>query len=317
MCNCKQCSKTEMELLPEFEAILNESMQQSFSGNLMGRAMQYESGPTVAAPRPKMIWLHNTDLNAPYFGGNFDFLYNGGANEATITFNTYLSHRKNYANALKIDFVNKLRSAVAVWDNAAELQVRDSSGNYNTRIRLRFKLNIVSNPKNANKITDIHPNNTWSSWFNGKNREIVMRELNVFIGTSRNVFVHELGHVWGLLDEYETKWLEMKFSPGHIGSNSPLLKDTKAIMNIGYQDEARNSGEFRTRYFTHFGRALLPAFWGLRNYIQPVRQGGNIIAQTIQGRIALLKKDIAGSAAPATDMPPFNPQFTHIQVAKR
>jgi hypothetical protein len=66
-----------------------------------------------------------------------------------------------------------------------------------------------------------------------------------------------------------------------------------------------------------FGRALLPAFWGLKNYIRPVKHGGRIIAQTIQGRIALLKKDIAGSAPYTTDMPPFNPQFTYFQVAKR
>jgi hypothetical protein len=269
------------------------------------------------AQPPKTIWLHNTDLNAPYIGGNFNFLYNGGDNEATIAFNTYLSFREKYTDAQKINFINNLRSAVAVWDNAAEVQVKDSNGNYDARIRLRVKLHIVSDTKNANKITDIHPTNTWSSWFNGKDREIVMSDLNVFIGTTRNVLVHELGHAWGLLDEYDTKWIETKFSPGHVGSSSPLLKDTKAIMNIGYQDAAYNSGEFRTRYFTHFGRALLPAFWGLKDYILPVKHGGKTIAQTIQGRITLLKKDIAGSAPYTSNMPPFNPQFTYFQIAKR
>ena len=271
---------------------------------------------TLPVPLPKNIWRHNTDLNAPYFGGNFNFLYNGGANEAIVTFNAYLSYRKHYPDPKKVDFVDRLRSAVGVWDNAAEVQVRDNSGNYNTRIRLRFNLNVVSNAKHANKIVDIHPINTWSSWFNGKNREIVMRELNVFIETPRNVFVHELGHVWGLLDEYDTKWIEMKFSPGHVGGSSPLLKDTNAIMNIGYQ-KLDNSGEFRTRYFTHFGRALLPAFWGLSNYVHPVRHDGKIVAQSIHGRIALLKRDIAGSAPYTADRPPFNPQFTHFQLTKR
>jgi len=266
---------------------------------------------------PKTILLYNTDLNAPYFGGNFNFLYNGGADEATITFNTYLSYRKKYTDVQKRDFVNWLRDAVAVWDSAAEVQVKDNSGNYNKRIKLRFRLNLVSKAENANKITDIHPNNTWSSWFNGKNREIVMRELNVFIGSARNVLVHELGHVWGLLDEYHTKWIEMKFSPGHVGSSSPLIKDTKAIMNIGYQDEASNTGEFRTRYFTHFGRALLGAFWGLNNYVAPVRFNGKTVAKSIYGRIALLKRDIAGSAPYTTDMPPLNPQFTYFTVSKR
>ena len=266
---------------------------------------------------PKTIWRYNTDLNAPYFGGNFDFLYNGGSNESIVTFNAYPSYRKAYSVPEKAAFVERLRIAVAVWDNAAEVQVKDNSGNYNTRIRLRFKLNIVSGADRANKIVDVHPHNTWSSWFNGKNREIVMRELNVFIGTPRNVLVHELGHVWGLLDEYDTQWIEMKFSPGHVGSGSPLLKDTKAIMNIGYQDEVNNSGEFRTRYFTHFGRALLPAFWGLSNYVHPVKHGGRVVAKTIHGRIALLKRDIAGSAPYAADRLPFDPQFTYFQIAKR
>jgi hypothetical protein len=273
-------------------------------------------GLAEPVPAPKTIWLNNTDLNAPYFGGNFNFLYSGGADEAAITFNTYLSYRKNYTNALKTDFVDKLRNAVAVWDSAAEVQVRDSGGNYNKRIKLRFKLNLVSNAKYSNKVTDIHPVNTWSSWFNGKNREIVMRELNVFIGSTRNVLVHELGHVWGLLDEYHTKWIEMKFSPGHVGSNSPFINDTKAIMNIGYHDELRNTGEFRTRYFTHFGRALLGAFWGLNNYVTPIRHNGRIVSKAIDGRIALLKKDIAGNAPYTTDMPPLNPKFTYFRVSK-
>jgi hypothetical protein len=287
-------------------------------GSPLAQATTSPRGHSIApVSAPKTIWLYNTDLNAPYFGGNFDFLYNGGANESIVTLNAYLSYRKPYAEPDKTAFVDRLRSAVAVWDNAAEVQVKDSSGNYNTKIRLRFKLNLVSRAERANKIVDIHPHNTWSSWFNGKNREIVMRELNVFIGTTRNVFVHELGHVWGLLDEYDTQWIEMKFSPGHVGSSSSLLKDTKAIMNIGYQDEANNSGEFRTRYFTHFGRALLPAFWGVSNYVHPVMHGGRVVAKTIYGRIALLKRDIAGSAPYTADRLPFNPQFTNFQITKR
>lgn len=295
----RKLQEQEYELLPEFEMILNESRT------------------TTPVPQPKTISLYNTDLKAPYFGGNFNFLYNGGASEAVVTFNTWLSFRKNYPDAQKRAFISRLQQAVAIWDNAAEVQIQDNRGNYVTKIKLRFKLNIVTDRKNANKITDIHPNNTWSSWFNGKNREIIMREMNVFIGTSRNVFVHELGHVWGLLDEYDTKWLEMKFSPGHVGTDSPLLKDTKAIMNIGYQDESYNSGEFRTRYFLHFGRALLQAFWGLKNYIQPIVHNGRTVSKTIQGRIALLKKDIAGSAPYTTDQHPFNPLFTYFQIAKR
>jgi peptidoglycan hydrolase-like protein with peptidoglycan-binding domain len=275
-----------------------------------------ESNSGLSRPVPKSIWRNNTDLDAPYFGGNFNFLYNGGSSEAQITFNTYLSYRKNYSEPLKRAFINHLDAAAKVWDGAAELQVRDISGNFNQRIKLRFKLNIVRDSKNANKKTDIHPDNTRSAWFMGKGRETVMRELNAFIGSSRNVLVHELGHVWGLLDEYDIRWIEKKFSLGHVGTGSPLLADKLAIMNDGYADELRDTGEFRGRYFKHFGRAILGAFWGLKNHVIPIKHNGKVVANSIQGRIALLKKNIANSPPYANDSSPLNPRFTLIQVAK-
>jgi hypothetical protein len=271
------------------------------------------ANPLISSP--KTISRFNTDLNASYFGGNFNFLYNGGSNEALVTFNTYLSYRKNHSDRDKRFFIRNLEDAVRVWDGAAEVQVKDLNGNYTDRIKLRFKLNIVRDSKNANKKTDIHPNQSRASWFMGKGRENVMRELNVFIGSSRNVLVHELGHVWGLLDEYDTKWIEKKFSLGHVGTSSPLIKDKIAIMNEGY--DRGNTGEFRGRYFKHFGMTILNAFWGSKNHVIPIKQNGKVVARSVQGRIALMKKDIAGSAPFANDVLPFNPQFTAIQVAKR
>ncbi|MCI0389316.1 MAG: hypothetical protein MOB07_11215 [Acidobacteria bacterium] len=87
-------------------------------------------------------------------------------------------------------------------------------------------------------------------------------------------------------------------------------------MNEGYMDETGNTGEFRGRYFKHFGRALLNSFWGLKNYVIPIKHNGKVVSRSVQGRIALLKKDIAGSAPYANDVLPFNPRFTGIQVAK-
>ena len=275
-----------------------------------------ETHSGLSRPAPKTIWRNNTDLDAPYFGGNFNFLYNGGSNECVTTFNTHLSYRKNYSEAEKRNFITNLRRAADIWDGAAELQVRDTTGNYNYPIKLRFKLNIVRDSKHSNKKTDIHPNNSRSAWFMGKGRETVMRELNAFIGSSRNVLVHELGHVWGLLDEYDTRWIEKKFSLGHVGTDSPLLKDKIAIMNEGYADETANTGEFRGRYFKHFGRAILSAFWGLNNYVIPIKHDGKVVARSVQGRIALLKRNIAGSPPYPNDVLPFNPRFTLIQVAK-
>jgi len=292
----------------------------------MGRDLLYHeleqlSSHEVAKPlpvvQPSSIHLYNTDLSAPYSGGNFDFAYVGGSSEATVTFRTFVSFRRNFSEKAKKLFKQNLERAVAVWDNAAELRLRDLDGKYDTRIRLRFKLEFVNDVKHANKKTDVHPDGRWSSWFNGAGREIVMRDLNVFIGSSRNVLVHELGHVWGLLDEYDTKWIEMKFSPGHVGSGSPLLADKQAIMNLGYQDEYSNSGEFRTRYFMHVGRKILDAFWGLKRYMHPIVVGGRTVATTVSGRIYLLKKDIHGSPADTTSLTAINPLFSRIQVSRR
>jgi len=281
---------------------------------LLRHETEFETA-TPVIPLPKTIAVYNTDLNAPYFGGNFNFLYNGGSNEAWITYNTYFSYTRSFPQRDKDLLFDNLKKAIAVWDGCAEVQVKDVSGNYNDRIRLRFKLNpLVNDPRNANKRTQVHPNGSRSVFFIDKDRETVMRDLNVFIGSSRNVLVHELGHVWGLKDEYQDRWISMKLSLGHVGPDSPLIKDTNSIMNTGYD---RDSGEFRTRYFAHFGRAILAAFWGLKKYMIPVRFNGKLVANNVQGRIALRKRDIAGNAPYTADRHPFNTVFTNIQIAKR
>ncbi len=262
--------------------------------------------PSIAAKSSKMIWKHNTDLDAPYRGGNFNFLYNPGANEATITFTTYFSYRGNYTNAQKQTLIENLQNAINAWDSAAELQIRDNSGAYMTKIKLRFMLQIVQNSKFANKKTDVHPTDTWSSWFNGKNREIVMRDLNIFIGSSYETLCHELGHVWGVKDEYKEKgaqaWVERKFSPAHVGTDSPLLKDENALMNKGY--------EFRGRYFKHLGRALLKSFMHIPEFRKPIVVGNKTVAYQVIGRIALLKKHINGGTP--DDFHQFNPQYIDV-----
>lgn len=297
------------------EDAFEEPEEEAYQTIRLSRGSQEFETAMPAVPSPKTISIYNTDLSAPYFGGNFNFLYNGGSNEAVITYNTYLSYTKPFPKDRKDELVENLRKAAAIWDGAAEVQVRDASGNYNDRIRLRFNVNpSITNPKNANKRTQVHPAGSRTVFFIDKNRETVMRDLNIFIGSSRNVLVHELGHVWGLKDEYKDRWISMKLSLGHVGPGSPLINDTMSIMNTGYNT---NNGEFRTRYFAHFGRAILGAFWGLKKYMIPVRQGGKVVANTVQGRIALLKRDIAASPPYTADRLPFNPMFTHIQIAKR
>jgi hypothetical protein len=307
---CHKCQQQGSALLPELETILN-GHQHEFEAT--GSATT--AGITV--PSSKSISLYNTDLDAPCFAGNFNFLYNKGSNEARATFNTAISFRKNFSSQDKNNFINNLKQAGDIWDNAAEVQIKDRSGNYSQRIRLRFKVNIVNDRRNANKTTDVHAPGTQAiPVVMGKGREVVSRDLNVFIDSYPNVLAHELGHVWGLNDEYKDigvwGWLTMKFSPCHVGNSSPFINDTIAIMNQGYT----NAGEFRTRYFMHIGRAILKAFWGTNNYVIPVIQNGKVMAKTVQGRIALLKKNIAGDP-PYTADRPHNPQFSFIQIAKR
>jgi hypothetical protein len=279
---------------------------------LIKEASEFETA-TPAVPKPKTISIYNTDLSAPYFGGNFNFLYNGGSNEAWITYNTYFSYLRSFPERDKALLLENLKKAIAIWDGCAEVQVKDVAGSYNDRIRLRFKLNIVTNSRNANKRTQVHPAGSRTVFFIDKDRETVMRDLNIFIGSSRDVLVHELGHVWGLMDEYKDRWISMKLSLGHVGPDSPLINDTSSIMNTGYD----RNGEFRTRYFAHFGRAILGAFWGLKKYMVPARINGRVVSNTVMGRIALRKRDIAGNAPYTADQPPFNTVFTHIQIAKR
>jgi hypothetical protein len=120
--------------------------------------------------------------------------------------------------------------------------------------------------------------------------------------------------VWGLKDEYKDRYISMKLSLGHVGPDSPFIKDAISIMNTGYDTDR---GEFRTRYFAHFGRAILGAFWGLKKYMIPVRFNGKLVANNVLGRIALRKRDIAGNAPYTADRQPFNTVFTNIQIARR
>ena len=309
------------QLIPELELLFEDAAsgsQGTFRGQIKNMKLEQEEPEQVSpSPRPKTIAIHNTDLDAPFFGGNFNFLYNGGAPEAKITFNTHLSPTRSFAqtdlDALKL----KLENAGRIWSGAAELQVRDISGNFNHRIKLVFDVKVFPHSKYSNKRTQVHPPGGKSiPFFIQKDRETVMRDLNIFIKSDRNVVVHELGHVFGLRDEYKDGWFTMKFSLGHVGPNSPYVQDKIAIMNEGAIDDSNDFGEFRTRYFVHFGRAILKSFMGLPNFTTPIRHNGKVVSKVVLGRIALLKKNIAGDP-PYTSDRPNNPQFTVIQIAQR
>ncbi|MDX2248682.1 MAG: hypothetical protein SF052_17990 [Bacteroidia bacterium] len=255
--------------------------------------------------RSKTIWLHNTDLDAPYVGGNFNFLYNSGSNEAIITLNAFLKFRENFSSAQKNDFIAVLKEAASYWDRAAKIEIMDANKQYTQSITLRFVVKIVSQKKNSNKVIDVFPSGKRVLPFFPKNTEVVAREVNVHIDIDKKTMAHELGHVWGYPDEYERGG---KFI-GHVGRKSPLIKDIKALMNLG--------DEFRGRYFTHIGRAILgKGFSHLDQFMQPVVVNGKVAATATIGRVVLLKKDIKGDP-PYPDSREFNPKYTTVQVAQR
>jgi len=315
MCNCNE---TEFELLPELDAILQNSASayqgmtgeydQEFLGENQAYEREYEGG-TVVAPTPSSINLYDTDLNAPCFAGNFNFMYDGNANKALATFNTDVSFKTGTTNNAKV--LTNLQEAAGYWNNAAAVELKDKNGNYSRRIDLGFQLKPVTNPKYSNKRTSVHPAGSKAIFYMQKDREVVSLEMHIFDRSTPLEIAHELGHIWGLKDEYKDTgkigWVTMKVSPCHVGTGSPFLNDTNAIMNGG--------DEFRTRYFIHFGRAILDSFWSMPNYIIPIIQNGQAIAKTIQGRIRLLKRTVTGGAHNAFG--PLNPQFSIIQVAKR
>jgi len=295
------------ELLPEFE--MSDEYDQEILDDREFYEYEYEGKAPVAPPMPSSINLYDTDLNAPCFAGNFNFMFDANTNKATATFNTDLSFKSAAIDKGKV--FARLQEAANYWTNAAALEIKDKNGNYSRRIDLGFQVKTVANPKYANKRTSVHPDGSKAILLMQKDREVVSLEMHIFASSSPLVIAHELGHVWGLKDEYKDSgkigWVTMKVSPCHVGTRSPLLNDTNALMNGG--------NEFRTRYFKHFGRAILNAFWRMPNHIIPVIRNGQVIGKTIQGRIRLLKKTVTGGAH--NTFGPLNPQFDIIQVAKR
>lgn len=323
MCNCNKCKQQQPALLPEFETMLQESEYGGLGEfnyeNEFETAYEneYEHEAEVR-PRPTQLWAHNTNLKAPCPFGRFNFLYNTGAAEATVTFNTQVSYRQNFGNQAKIDFMNNLAEAARIWDRSAVIELLDKRGNYSTSIGLRFSVVPVTSTKSMNKRTDVFPPGAKATGSTNADQEAVDGELNVFIGSSAPVLVHELGHIWGLRDEYAytkkkslLEILTFRKASCHVGNSSPLVNDTTAIMNHGITLD----GEFRTRYFTHFGRALLNSFWNMPDYVIPNKHNGRVVSKAVHGRIALLKKDMR-AAAPYTSDQPHNPRFTRISVSR-
>lgn len=276
----------------------------------------------IGSVKPKTIWHNSTDLSASYKGGkvllrnigaNFNFLYNGGDDKATVTMFYFLEYNDAFTDDQKAAFKENLIKAAKTWDGAAAFQLLNINGKYDKTITLKFRVEQVSNKDNANKIIVARKS--------GK-REKVLKRVKLSIDTTLKTMIHELGHVWGARDEYDPTTGRMNLFNraeslgekyllpyGRVSPKSPLLKDTSAIMNEG--------DEFRARYFVHFGKAIIKAFSGIYEYSHPVfSPSGQIVNEEIKGRIILLKKNYSGEK-PYADDQPNNPRFINILFSKK
>ena len=259
--------------------------------------------------KPTLISKSNTDLDAPYKSGNFNFLYNGG-NEAIVTFNAYYRFRKGIDEPTQISFKQKMFKAIEYWNKSAKLEIMDGKGTYSKSITFIFKLEEVKDKNNANKVVDIHRQNQRFAILGPKNTGVVLRDVNVPLHFSAKDLAHELGHVWGLLGQYKRPFKII----GHVGRNSPLINDTKSLMHEdkkGIEDI-----EFRTWFFKHIARTVLTSFKNVENYRKYIKNPntGKNVAYSITGSIKLLKKSIYGDLPYTIDMD-YNPVDENIRVA--
>jgi hypothetical protein len=247
----------------------------------------------------KTVSVRNTDLDAPYMGGNFDFSFDGDY-KATVTFNTYYKFASGINDTDKLDFKRKMKIAAECWDLAAAMYIMDKHGNFSKLIVFKFVLNEVADKKKANKVTDVYKSGQNTFLIGTKDTGVVVRDVNVPIHFEVKELAHELGHVWGLLDQYDRpgKWV------GHVGRTSPLRKDTLSLMHDG--------DEFRPWFFSHIGKEVLKAFRNEDLYKKPIKSDEKVIGHVILGRIKLWKKNIGGDKPYGTSQP-HNPLYTAVQ----
>ncbi|MEO8773147.1 MAG: hypothetical protein ABI263_00375 [Gelidibacter sp.] len=242
--------------------------------------------------------VRNTDLDAPYSGGNFDYLYDGS--NFKVTFVAFINFKKKFQVNEKATFIYNLKKAVENWNNSALIDVLDEKGKLLKSVSLNFNLLIVSSKKqHFNKEVEVHPMGTFYSALtvldsHGKDREIVMKEVNVGIKSSMETLTHEMGHVYGLEDEYNSGFVD-RFNPASprrlIGDEPKVYKDKKALMN--------NGDEFRTRYFLHFAREIIRLEYNSHYVKKEImdKSGKDRITDFTYGnaKIRLIKNDIMGS----------------------
>ena len=205
----------------------------------------------------------DTELGGAYNAGNFDFEVDSAKGEATVTLRVFVDFsRSSFTKAQKKKFLADLNKAAAAWDKAATIQLTDLETKQGKNFSLRFKLSIVSEGKEHKKVDVFDPRaNERLAWIAvDENRAMVAKDINVLIDQGYQTLAHELGHAFGLEDEYNGGYWQ-GLLPFHTrnawdaiwGSPSPLEKDTNALMNSG-------KSEFRERYFSHFKDAVSDAY---------------------------------------------------------
>lgn len=193
------------------------------------------------------------DVDAMRLGGTGRFGFSYGADEAVVTFRTHVDASRLGSEASRRTFEARLEAAVAGFDEAAEIVLTDPSTGETKTAQLRFRLELLDSAEGAHKLTEAYPGSSVQpSGPLARVASVTVGRVQLPIepeGCPQTVFAHELGHVFGMPDEYARG--------GFLGLVNRLAlgetkhhDDRRALMN------ATCGTELRARYFEPFAELL-------------------------------------------------------------
>lgn len=253
-----------------------QRMMPSFMGALFGRMKvpvaalmigalggcastgSFPSSTVSSSDVPGIVEVHAPSVRLGSTG-KFAFDYDGG-DEAFVTFRTYLDTSRLPDDSTRTVFADRLRDAVDGFDSAAFVRLTNTSTGAVSDVDLRFRLELVDDPGDAHKKTVAYPGGAVQT--DGPFKRIASVSANrvqlpVDPPCNEAVFAHEVGHVFGMPDEYEIGGI-LGFFHDLVYGETKNTEDHRALMNTTCDEE------LRPRYFAPFA-AMLERAHAMRN----------------------------------------------------